>query len=291
MLKEKSILIMGGDFRQVEVIKKLAEMQAAVYLVGFEEWKFKKENVFYLNLLQTDFRIFDAILLPVPGVNEKGKIESSFCSTDLFLEKEMVEQTKKDCILYTGIITPFLDRLQKETNRKLVALFNRDDVAIFNSIPTAEGALMLAIQHTSFTIHNANVMILGFGRVGITAARLFSSVGAKVHVCIRNPADAARVIEMGLIPVFVQNLSTAAREINIFLNTIPFCILDASIISSMSKDALIIDLASKPGGTDFAFAKEKGIKTIWALGLPAKVAPKTAGEIIGNVLSELMKEA
>jgi dipicolinate synthase subunit A len=290
MLKEKNILIMGGDLRQVEVIKKLASLQAAVYLVGFEEYEFKEENVFNQNLLQTDFSLFDAILLPVPGVNEQGKIESSFCSTNLFLKKEMIVQTKNNCVLYTGIITPFLDQLQKETNRKLVALFKRDDVAILNSIPTAEGALMLAIQHTPFTIHHANVMILGFGRVGVTAARIFSSVGAKVHVCVRKPADAARVFEMGLTPVLVQKLSAAAPEINIFLNTIPFCILDASIISSMSKDTLIIDLASKPGGTDFDFAKEKGIKTLWELGLPAKVAPKTAGEIIGNVLSELMLE-
>ncbi|WP_445505708.1 dipicolinate synthase subunit DpsA [Niallia sp. 03091] len=291
MLTGKNILLMGGDFRQKEVIKTLASLQATVYLIGFDELEYVADNVIYVKNTEAAFNIMDGILLPIPGVNDSGEIESSFSSSEIFFTNEMLEQTKEDCVIYTGIITPFLHQLVEKTNRKLVALFHRDDVAVLNSIPTAEGALMLAIQHTAFTVHHAKVMVLGFGRVGTTVARVFSAVGAKVSVCVRKPADAARVKEMGLTPVFMQNLSNITAEINIFLNTIPFCILDAAIISRMSKDTLIIDLASKPGGTDFAFAKEKGIKTIWALGLPAKVAPKTAGEIIGNVLSELMQEA
>ena len=49
----------------------------------------------------------------------------------------------------------------EKTNRKSVLLFNRDDVAIYNSIPTVEGTIMMAIQHTDFTIHGSNVIVLG----------------------------------------------------------------------------------------------------------------------------------
>lgn len=60
---------------------------------------------------------------------------------------------------------PYLKELEAFKGM-IVPLFERDDVAIYNSIPTAEGTLMLAIQYTDFTIHDSNIMILGFGRVG-----------------------------------------------------------------------------------------------------------------------------
>src|SRR5690625_6645738 len=41
------------------------------------------------------------------------------------------------------------------------------------------GTLQLAMEHTKQTIHNANVLIIGFGRIGITIARLFNQIGAK----------------------------------------------------------------------------------------------------------------
>jgi dipicolinate synthase subunit A len=58
----------------------------------------------------------------------------------------------------------------------------------------------------------------------------------------------------------------------------------------MPSRALIVDVASKPGGTDFRYAEKRGIKAILAPGIPGIVAPKTAGQIIANVLSELLLE-
>ena len=53
---------------------------------------------------------------------------------------------------------------------------------------------------------------------------------------------------------------------------------------------LIIDLASKPGGTDFRYAEKRGIKALLAPSLPGIVAPKTAGTYLANVLSQLLQE-
>lgn len=58
----------------------------------------------------------------------------------------------------------------------------------------------------------------------------------------------------------------------------------------MKRDTLIIDLASRPGGTDFDYAKEHGVNAIHALGLPGKVAPKTAGQVMADVLVQLMSQ-
>jgi dipicolinate synthase subunit A len=54
----------------------------------------------------------------------------------------------------------------------------------------------------------------------------------------------------------------------------------------MPPDILLIDLSSVPGGIDFAYAKDKGMRAIWALSLPGKYAPETAGSIICDTLME-----
>lgn len=290
MLHTIHLLIIGGDFRQLEVIHKLSNLVHKITLVGFEDYTISDKKVINQNIQHVNFQKPDCILLPIPGIQDDGLIESKFSSQKIHLTKEMISQTKADCLIFSGILTPFLEMVMKETNRNIIPLFKRDDMAILNSIPTAEGALMLAMQHTDRTIHNSSVLLLGFGRVGMTVARLFSSVGAKVTVCIRHTVDAARVTEMGLYPVFLKDLPNKVANQNIVINTIPSLILDAEILNKISNDTLILDLASKPGGTDFKYAKEKGIKTLHALGLPAKVAPKTAGQIIASTLIEILYE-
>ena len=58
-----------------------------------------------------------------------------------------------------------------------------------------------------------------------------------------------------------------------------------------AKDTLIIDLASKPGGVDMDAARDLGVKVIWALGLPGKVAPVTAGNIIKETICNIFSES
>ncbi len=79
-------------------------------------------------------------------------------------------------------------------------------------------------------------------------------------------------------------------DTDICINTIPHPIVTASVISKMPAHTLILDLASKPGGTDFRYAEKRGIKALLALGLPGIVAPKTAGQILANVLAQLLTD-
>ena len=174
-------------------------------------------------------------------------------------------------------------------DRKLVLLFERDDVAIYNSIPTVEGAIMMAIQHTDFTIHGSNVAVLGLGRVGMSVARSFQALGAKVKVGARKSEDIARISEMALTPFHLNDLAAEMKNVDICINTIPFPIITAKVIANMPVHTLIIDLASKPGGTDFRYAEKRGIKALLAPSLPGIVAPKTAGQILANALGLLIQ--
>ena len=58
-------------------------------------------------------------------------------------------------VIFSGISNAYLENIAAQAKRKLVKLFERDDIAIYNSIPTVEGTIMLAIQHTDYTIHGS----------------------------------------------------------------------------------------------------------------------------------------
>ena len=94
----------------------------------------------------------------------------------------------------------------------------------------------------------------------------------------------------GYEPLPLDNLKDHIHEFDIIFNTIPSLILDDEILTKVKKDALIIDLASKPGGVDLAEAERLNIKTIHALGLPGKTAPVTAGEIIAESIIDTLKK-
>lgn len=289
MLTGLHIAVIGGDARQLEVIRKLTELDAKVTLIGFEQLDSGFTSASKELLADADFEDLDAILLPVPGTNNEGVVDTIFSNEKVVLTKEILDNTPSHCTIYSGISNSYLDSIVTASNRKLVKLFERDDVAIYNSIPTVEGTIMMVIQHTEYTIHNSKVAVLGLGRTGMSVARTFHNLGAKVKVGARKSEHIARIVEMGLEAFEFKNIEEALKDVDVVINTVPVQIVTASVISKLQSHSLIIDLASKPGGTDFRYAEKRGIKALLAPGLPGIVAPKTAGQIIGNVLTQLLK--
>jgi dipicolinate synthase subunit A len=290
MLTGMQIAVIGGDARQLEVIRKLTEQDAKLWLIGFEQLDHAFSGAVKEKMEDVDFSEIDAIILPVPGTNLKGEVETIFSNEIVFITEELLAKTPPNCTIYSGISNAYLNGITKKTNRKLIQLFERDDVAIYNSIPTVEGTIMMAIQHTDFTIHGSKVVVLGLGRVGMSVARTFQALGAKVKVGARRSEHLARITEMALHPFHLDQLKDEIKDADICINTIPVEVVTASVIAQMPSHTLIIDLASKPGGTDFRYAEKRGIKALLAPGLPGIVAPKTAGKILANVLSQLLTD-
>lgn len=290
MLTGMQIAVIGGDARQLEIIRKLTELDAKLSLIGFEQLDHAFTGAVKEKLDEVDFSNMDSLILPVSGTNLEGKVEAIFSNERVYLTEEMLLKTLDHCTVYSGITNSYLSGITKMANRKLIQLFERDDVAIYNSIPTVEGTIMMAIQHTDFTIHGSRVAVLGLGRVGMSVARTFHALGAHVKVGARRSEHLARITEMSLKPFHLEQLENEVRDVDILINTIPHLIVNAAIISKLPTHTLIIDLASKPGGTDFRYAEKRGIKALLAPGLPGIVAPKTAGQILANVLSQLLQE-
>ena len=115
----------------------------------------------------------------MPGTNLEGQVETIFSNEKVILTADILSKTPEHCTIYSGISNAYLNGITKEAKRTLIQLFERDDVAIYNSIPTVEGTIMMAIQHTDFTIHGSNITVLGLGRVGMSVARTFACTWSK----------------------------------------------------------------------------------------------------------------
>lgn len=290
MLTGMQIAVIGGDARQLEIIRKLTELDAKLSLIGFEQLDHAFSGAVKEKISEVDFSNTDAFILPVAGTNLEGQVETIFSDEKVLFTEEILLKTPDHCTIFSGISNSYLNDITNRANRALVKLFERDDVAIYNSIPTVEGTIMMAIQHTDFTIHGSNVTVLGLGRCGMSVARTFHALGAKVKVGARKTEHLARITEMALTPFHLHDLDKEVRNTDILINTIPYPIVSASVISKMPAHTLIIDIASKPGGTDFRYAEKRGIKALLAPSLPGIVAPKTAGQILADVLAQLLQD-
>ncbi|MCL7746517.1 dipicolinic acid synthetase subunit A [Halalkalibacter alkaliphilus] len=288
MLTDKHVVVIGGDARQLEIIRKLSTLDAKISMIGFDQLNDGFIGASKHTLKDIEWSTADAILLPVSGTSSDGKIETVFSNESLVLKVDHLQQTPEHCVIYSGISNEYLDNCVENSKRSLVKLMERDDVAIYNSIPTAEGTVMMAIQHTDITIHRAKVAVLGLGRVGMSVARTFSALGANVKVGANESQQLARITEMGLTPFHTDHMKEELRDIDLCINTIPARVITANVLAEMPLHTLIIDLASKPGGTDFRYAEKRGMKALLAPGLPGIVAPKTAGQILADVLAVLL---
>jgi len=182
-------------------------------------------------------------------------------------------------------------KLAEAYNVYAIDILEREEMAVLNAIPTAEGAIQIAMEELPITLNGSKVLVLGYGRLGKTLSKMLGGIGADVFVEARKYSDIAWIKAYGHKPVNINDLSSVISSMDLIYNTIPHKILDSEMLEQVGKECLVIDLASKPGGVDFERAKVLGIKVIWALSLPGKVAPVTAAnymkETIYNIIEEL----
>lgn len=211
-------------------------------------------------------------ILPFGGISEDGQI----ADTNLYLTVEVLKTLPEDCIILTPIKYPKLMDLLESVPRKCEIIFDYDEVAIYNSIPTAEGVIYHIIKNTDITIHQANILVIGSGRCGKTVARALKAIGAHVTVTYQKGEDGARLFELGFHPLHLNFLTADLHYYDVIVNTAPALVLNKKALAGVKKDGYIIDISSKPGGVDFDYAKELNIKAELAGSLPSMVAPKTA---------------
>lgn len=284
-MTKRKIAVLGGDQRYLACIEQLKK-EAELYLVGFET-VLPTEST---SLFSIPYEQLDAVILPITGISDDYEIAASYSHDRLYLPSDFFNRLSKGTVIFTGIATKKLKELVGQSEATLIEIFMRDDVAIYNAVPTAEGTIMLAIKHMKKTLFNSRVVLLGFGRVGEIVADRFYKLGADVYVGVRKNKDIAKADSLGYKGFHLKELQAYINTTDLFINTVPAMILSKPILDECIRDQLIIDLASMPGGVDFDYARKRELRVIHALGIPAKVAPKTAGNIIATAIIEEFRQ-
>lgn len=281
------IAVLGGDDRELILTNELVKMGATVVVAGFPKDKVGP-GAFVVYTVEEACKDAEVIILPLPGTSPDGVIRAVYAEGSLKLTEKAISSIAKNALVLIGSARPFLKEWAQTYEFNLIEVIDMDEIAILNSIPTAEGAIQIAMEETQITIHGSRTCVIGFGRVAITLARLLKAMGSDVTVVARNPGQLARAYEMGCKRAGFSDLREIMSDIDIVFNTIPAMVIDRETLKYANSDVLIIDLASQPGGTDFEAANAYGLKAILAPGLPGKVAPVYAGKILADVIPRLI---
>ncbi|NLY75242.1 MAG: dipicolinate synthase subunit DpsA [Firmicutes bacterium] len=282
------VAIIGGDARQIEVARALGAQYQEVRVFGHPPFELPDSVRFVPEISQA---INDAkiIVLPISGMDDSGMVRS-YQATELIDFGSCLPELSEDTLIVTGQMTSKWLKTAAEKRISVLQYADDDRIAILNSIPTAEGAAQIAMEGLPITIHGSVVLVIGFGRVGVTTARVFKALGARVIVAARRQASLARAYESNYETVLHRDLVNVIGSADLIINTVPALVLGKDELAAVSPEALIIDLASPPGGTDFAEAERLKLKAILAPGLPGKVAPKTAGKILASAIPEMIAD-
>ena len=158
------------------------------------------------------------------------------------------------------------------------------------ALPTAEGAVQVAMEELPITLHSARVLILGFGRVGKLTAHRMGALGAKVTVSAQSYEDLAWAAAYGYETDRLEDLAWELGGFDLVVNTIPAPVLDERRLRWVAPGAFLLDLASAPGGIDRAAAQRRNLQVLQAPGLPGRVAPVTAAAAIRDAVYHILWE-
>lgn len=202
----------------------------------------------------------------------------------------ILQTARPGTVLLAGRPGAPLRRAAREANLPLADYFQRPELECLNAVPTAEGCLAMLLQIRQRTIWESDFLVLGYGRIGRAVARRLGLLGGHVTVAARSAEQRANARCAGHHAEPLSALATLLPAYDTVINTIPAPILSRAMLQKLPPEALVLDLASRPGGTDFAAAAELGIRAEHALALPGKCAPRTAGTLIAQTVLAMIEE-
>lgn len=292
MILNQTLAILGGDTRQLSLAKRLRQENLEVRAFGLpfddlaadvnccEDWKEAIEGA-------------AAVILPLPASPDGRRVHMPLVTAYEAPLLADVFEAADEALIIGGKFSPSAKALAEEKGKQLFDFFENEEFQQKNALPTAEGAVSILMRELPCTVRDLPVAVTGYGRVSKALVRLLLGMGARVTVGARKERDllAARALGCRTVRLTDQGaVDLLAKGQAAVLNTVPHWLFTDAVLKNMEDRPLMIDLASAPGGIDGGAAAARGIRVIWALSLPGKYAPATAGEIIGDTVLAYLRE-
>lgn len=273
-----TIALLGGDKRQLFCAKALYDKGFNVLLAGFD----LLESYGNLKLcdLDTALEKADAFILPLTGV-KADVIPCYFSDKEIKLNKKLKAKLSEKPV--------FMGCAASLKGVEAFDLLRREDFAVKNAVPTAEGALCVAIKSFEKTISGSRILVIGFGRIGKVLAYKLKSLNADVTVATRSSEKGAYANALGCGALRTGEIKSLSG-FDIVFNTADALVVNKNILENSESDVLIIDLAGFPGGIDFDRACALGFTAFTASALPGQYSPMSAGEIIADTVLTIIGE-
>lgn len=287
---KNKIAIIGGDLRIVKLATMLAKDGNEIYVYGLEKSEDIKgiANIIQCESIKKAIENVEIVVGPIPFSSNGNTLNMPFSDKDVTIRELMHNINAK--VLIAGGISPQVYEMANDEYIEIIDIMKREELAVLNTIATAEGTIQVAIENTNKILHGSNVLILGFGRIGKVLARKLAGLSAIVTCAARKDEDFAWIEAYGHKSTNINNLGENLKQYDIIINTVPHIVLTEEKLKFVKDKVLLIDLASNPGGIDKKAVKDRNLKFVWALSLPGKVAPTTSAEFIKNTIYNILKE-
>lgn len=270
-MRTDTFAVIGGDFRSTVVMNQLADKGYHVKYFGFDETLAMNPNAIHEKNISGALSGAKYVILPLPYASQDSTTINAPLYRKEILISDVIENLPPHCFILGGMLDEVICSTLKSKEITYADYFHREEFTIKNAIPTAEGAIEIALRETPHTLHRSHCLIAGYGRIAKLLSEYLSGFGADITVSARKHSDLAWIEARGHHAIHTSQIKDYIHNFDVIFNTVPYKIFDRTALSLAKKDCLIIDLASKPGGIDFESAQKFGLNVIWALSLPGKV--------------------
>ena len=288
--------VIGGDSRQTVIVNELIRRGHGVRVFGLGNLAAACDGADMMTNLEKSINGSDVVLLPLPVTRDKVNLlfASDAKATDAVTLADLVSVASRcGCrAIMGGMIPEEICELGKKHGLFVADYYKSDDLQRKNALPSAEGALMLAMEHTDITVKDMRALVCGYGRIGSLLASMLHKMGACVTVAARRDEtlceiamDGYRAVRLGENP---DELGAAIDSSDVVFNTVPFVVLTRMVLGRVKSKPLYIEIASLPGGIDPSAARDAGIRTVFAPSIPGKYSPKSAGKYIFETVSDIL---
>lgn len=287
MKREGTFWVLGGDLRQEKLATLLSEDGHSVHTYALD--RAASHTGIAAETTLEGLAKADCVVLPLPVAGTSGMLSTPLGDGERPLA-DIFSRLRPAQFICGGMVGEETAALAGGYGLTIHDYFRREELAVANAVPTAEGAVQIALEELAVTLHGARALVLGYGRVGKLTAHRLAALGAQVTVAARSYEALAWAEAYGHTAQQLTDLAGYLCGYDLVVNTIPRRVLNRELLEELKEGCLVIDLASKPGGVDFQGAAELGVRCVWALSLPGKVAPVTAASALRDTIYNMLRE-